>query len=39
MELSTTVATLEHYINGAWVPGDGGRIGSTAAADQSSILA
>ena len=39
MELSTTVATLEHCINGAWVPGDGGRIGSTAAADQSSILA
>ena len=39
MELSTTVATLQHYINGAWVPGDGGRIGSTAAADASSLLA
>ncbi|PQZ87795.1 aldehyde dehydrogenase family protein [Arthrobacter sp. MYb222] len=39
MNLSTTLATLEHCINGAWVPGEGRRIDSKAAADDSIVLA
>ncbi|MFJ2318220.1 aldehyde dehydrogenase family protein [Glutamicibacter sp. NPDC087661] len=39
MNLSTTLATLEHCINGAWVPGEGRRIDSKAAADESIVLA
>lgn len=38
-KLSTALAVLEHYIDGAWVPGTGDRIASQSAADDSMLLA